>query len=64
MTFVCISRLQRWNSDGGRYDLPKEDVVALRALHAGLTWDEHLRQDGLEQFTATMAELLPDAVKS
>ena len=47
-----------------RYDLPKEDVAALRALHAGLTWEEHLAKDGLEQFTATMAELLPDAVKS
>lgn len=63
-TFVYISGLQRWNSDGGRYDLTKEDVAKLRALHAGTTWEEHLRKEGLEQFTATMAELLPDVVKS
>ena len=63
-TFVYISGLQRWNSDGGRYDLHKEDVKKLRELHAGLTWEEHLQKDGLDQFTSTMAELLPDAVKS
>ena len=63
-TFVYISGLQRWNSDGGQYDLPKKDVEELRKLHAGLTWQEHLNKDGLEQFTATMAELLPDVVKS
>ena len=63
-TFVYISGLQRWNSDGGQYDLTKEDVQKLRELHAGLTWEEHLRKDGLEQFTATMAELLPNVVKS
>merc|ERR1719421_1022187 len=63
-TFVYICGLQRWNSDGGRYDLHREDVEQLRALHAGTTWEEHLRSDGLEQFTDTMAELLPDAVKS
>jgi len=62
-TFVYISGLQRWNSDGGRYDLTKEDVARLRALHAGMTWEEHLQRDGLTQFTATMAELLPDVVK-
>ena len=63
-TFVYISGLQRWNSDGGAYDLTREDVRRLRELHAGTTWEEHLRSDGLEQFTDTMAELLPDAVKS
>jgi len=62
-TFVYISGLQRWNADGGVYDLTKEDVAELRQLHAGTTWEEHLRRDGLEQFTATMAELLPDVVK-
>ena len=81
-----------------RYDLHREDVEQLRALHAGLTWEEHLRkvaltltltltltlalilivlltvtltttpslpltQDGLEQFTSTMSELLPDVIK-
>lgn len=63
-TFVYISGLQRWNSDGGRYDLTKDDVARLRGLHAGTKWEEHLQRDGLEQFTATMAELLPDVVKS
>ena len=63
-TFVYISGLQRWNTDGGRYDLLREDVEKLRQLHAGMTWEEHLRKDGLEQFTATMKELLPDVVKS
>ena len=63
-TFVYISGLQRWNTDGGRYDLTRDDVDKLRALHAGRTWEEHLRADGLEQFTATMAELLPDTVKA
>ena len=62
-TFVYISGLQRWNSDGGQYDLTPEDVAHVRKLHAGTTWEEHLRKDGLEQFTATMAELLPDVVK-
>merc|ERR1711939_172101 len=59
-TFVYISGLQRWNTDGGRYDLLKEDVARLRKLHAGTTWGEHLQSDGLDQFTSTMAELLPD----
>ena len=62
-TFVYISGLQRWNSDGGRYDLTKEDVAKLCMLHSGTTWREHLKRDGLTQFTTTMAELLPDVVK-
>ena len=41
---------------------PDSAVRRLRELHAGTTWEEHLRSDGLEQFTDTMAELLPDAV--
>lgn len=63
-TFVYISGLQRWNSDGGAYDLEPEDVARLRKLHQGTTWSEHLRREGLEQFTATMADLLPDASKA
>mmetsp|Transcript_8799 Transcript_8799/g.22984 ORF Transcript_8799/g.22984 Transcript_8799/m.22984 type:complete len:137 (+) Transcript_8799:1469-1879(+) len=62
-TFVYISGLQRWNSDGGKYDLTKDDVTQLRRLHAGTTWADHLRSDGLDQFTSTMAKLLPDVVK-
>jgi len=63
-TFVYISGLQRWNSDGAAYDLGREDVARLRRLHAGTTWREHLRREGLGQFTATMSELLPDAAKA
>ena len=28
-------------------------MAALRALHSGLSWKEHLHKDGLDQFTAT-----------
>jgi uncharacterized protein YbjT (DUF2867 family) len=62
-TFVYISGLQRWNSDGGAYDLDRDGVEALKAIHRGTTWKEHLRKDGLDQFTATMADLLPKAIK-
>ena len=44
--------------------LMRRRVAQLRELHAGLTWEQHLRRDGLDQFTETMAELLPDVVKS
>jgi len=62
-TFVYISGLQRWTSDGGLYDLTRADVDRLRALHDGTRWRDFLKRDGLSQFTATMADLLPDAAK-
>lgn len=62
-TFVYISGLQRWNSDGGAYDLDAGGVKRLRALHDGGTWKQHLETDGLDQFTETMADLLPTSIK-
>ena len=62
-TFVYISGLQRWNSDGGAYDLDAGGVKRLRALHDGGTWKQHLEKDGLDQFTETMADLLPTSIK-
>jgi hypothetical protein len=34
-----------------------------RSLHDGTRWRDFLKRDGLSQFTATMADLLPDAAK-
>ena len=62
-TFVYISGLQRWASDGGVYDLDAHGVQHVRKLVAGNTWADHLEREGLGQFTETMADLLPDATK-
>jgi len=63
-TFVYISGLQRWNCDGGQYDLDTEGVELLRELMpTTTTWCEHLEREGLGQFTETMADLLPDITK-
>mmetsp|Transcript_32718 Transcript_32718/g.96708 ORF Transcript_32718/g.96708 Transcript_32718/m.96708 type:complete len:137 (-) Transcript_32718:538-948(-) len=62
-TFVYISGLQRWSTDGGEYDLDVGGVEHARKLVAGATWSDHLEREGLGQFTETMADLLPDATK-
>lgn len=62
-TFVYISGLQRWASDGGVYDLDAEGVEHVRKLVPGSTWSDHLEREGLGQFTETMADLLPDFAK-
>ena len=62
-TFVYISGLQRWSSDGGVYDLDTEGVAHVRKLVPGSTWKDHLQREGLGQFTETMADLLPDFTK-
>ena len=62
-TFVYISGLQRWNCDGGLYDLDADGVEHVRKLVPGSTWSDHLEREGLGQFTETMADLLPDVCK-
>ena len=62
-TFVYISGLQRWTCDGGVYDLDADGVQHARNLVGGRTWCDHLKREGLGQFTETMADLLPDVAK-
>lgn len=62
-TFVYISGLQRWNIDGGLYDLDSDGVKQVRKLVMTSTWSDHLEREGLGQFTETMEDLLPDYVK-